>query len=539
MERMWDTPERRRALLCELVGWDSVTGTRGEARFATQLANLVRRVPWFVDHPGNVRVGELPTGTSFVTATYRHPEARDAIVLLSHFDTVDTADYGDFERLAFDPERLTAELAARPGSLPAEAAADLTTGEWLFGRGTMDMKAGLAVHLAVLEQAAAEAWPISIVLLTVPDEEVNSDGMRAATPHLRALAEEHCLCYVLFCNGEPTFPAFPGDTASYVYSGSIGKLLPSVLCFGHETHAGTPLKGLTSSFIAARVTRAMELTDAFRETHNGEVTPLPVTLDQHDRRDGYSTQTPFRTSALYNVFVMQRGADEVLDTFERVVTGAVEQCTTDYHAICEREGVEPIGEIRVLRFDALRAAAVERVGEDEVVRLTAVAAQAGDPDLREQALRIAEALLGACRDLTPAVVLLFAPPYYPAVNSSGDALVEACVARVQEQAAERYGLDVVRAHYFNGISDSSYLSFRSGSGASSAYADNCPGFGTAYDIPFDDMAWLDAPVFNLGPFGKDPHQRTERVHVASAVEQAPELLADLVLTVAHQVRRDT
>ena len=42
----------------------------------------------------------------------------------------------------------------------------------------MDMKAGLMLHLSLIELATVEQWDINLVLITVPDEEVNSSGMR-------------------------------------------------------------------------------------------------------------------------------------------------------------------------------------------------------------------------------------------------------------------------------------------------------------------------------------------------------------------------
>ena len=534
MVSSWDTPERLQQLLCELVGWDSVTRTDGEARFAQQLAARLRAVPWFVERPDAVATGAIDHDRAYVTATYRHPDAADAIVLISHFDTVDTADHGPLEPLAFDPVRLTDAYAGLVDELDAEAAADAASGEYLFGRGTMDMKAGLALHMALIERAAAEQWPISLVLLAVPDEEVNSAGMRAAVDGLLDLARDHDLRYVLFLNGEPSFPARPGDETRYLYTGSIGKIMPSVFCCGRETHAGTPMSGLTSSFLASYVTQAMEFSDAFRETAHGETTPVPVTLDQHDRRDGYSTQTPFRTSALYNVFVMEQSAEDVMRRFERVVQHAAERCLVDYRAVCARDGVEPVGELRVLRFDELRAHAVDKLGQTMVDELSAAAVADGDDDLREQSLRIVDSLLLACPELTPAIVLLFAPPYYPPVNSSADELVAACVERVQQQARDRFGIDIARSHFFNGISDLSYVSYRGGDSGSAAYERNTPGFGDTYSIPFAAMAELDAPVLNVGPFGKDPHKRTERLHVRSAFHELPELLADLVQFVASR-----
>jgi arginine utilization protein RocB len=518
MHATWNTPGGLQDLLCELVGWDSVTGTDGEARFAQLLAARLEELPL------EVRVGDA----GFVTALHRHDSTARTIVLLSHFDTVDTAEYGPLEPLAFDPVRLTEAMRESPAAFDADAQADLASGEYLFGRGTMDMKCGLALHMALLARAAAEDWPINLLLLAVPDEEVNSAGLRAAVQQLPQLADEHGLEYVLFLNGEPASPVEPGDTRPTVYSGSIGKLLPSALCFGRETHAGAPLRGLTSTWIASFLTQAMELTDAFRETVHGEATPLPVTLTQHDLRDGYSTQTTSRTSVLFNVFVMERGAAEVLATFEQVAAAAAARCMSAYREVCEREGAEPIGELRVLRYDELVAHAIEQLGPARVDELVAAALAAPIDDLREQAMHVVDTLLGACQELTPAIVLLFAPPYYPAVSSAGNELVEACVQRVQAQARERFGHDVRHAAWFELISDLSYVSFAGTTESWQAYERNTPGFGTAYSVPFAQMAALDAPVLNVGPFGKDAHQRTERVHIRHAFEQLPELLADLV-----------
>lgn len=532
MDMRWNTPERLQQLLCDLVGWSSVTGTAGEREFADRLLGRLRETQYFQQFPELVRLGEADAGRSYVTALYRHADVTDTIVLISHFDTVDTAEYGPLEPIAGDPVRLTAAMAELRDELDDETVADLDSGEWLFGRGSMDMKMGLALHMATVERAAAEGWPVNLLLLAVPDEEVNSSGMRAAVDGLHDLADEHGLRYTLFLNGEPSFPAHPHDARHHVYSGSIGKIMPSALCFGRETHAGTPLAGLTSTFIASYLTQSMEFSDAFRETVHGESTPLPVTLMQHDLRDGYSTQTPSRTSALYNVFVMEQTADDVMRGFEAVAHAAAERANDEYRRVCEREGVDPIGDVRVLRFEQLEQHAVDKLGSDVVDHLVSSAVSVGDDDLREQSMRIVDALLAACQELTPAIVLMFAPPFYPAVNSTGDDLVQACIDRVRERAREHFGRDVVQSHFFNGISDLSYVSYRGGSEGWLAYERNTPGFGRTYDIPFAGMQALAAPVLNVGPFGKDPHMRTERVHVANAFVEMPELLADLVQFIA-------
>ncbi|MCK9911279.1 hypothetical protein MXD81_19160, partial [Microbacteriaceae bacterium K1510] len=88
------------------------------------------------------------------------------------------------------------------------------------------MKCGLALHMSMLEQAVAGEFAGNLLLLTVPDEEVNSVGMRAAVPVLLELAKQHGLDYSACLNSEPIFPRYPGDENKYIYSGSIGKVLP-------------------------------------------------------------------------------------------------------------------------------------------------------------------------------------------------------------------------------------------------------------------------------------------------------------------------
>ena len=88
-------------------------------------------------------------------------------------------------------------------------------------------------------------------MTTVPDEEVNSAGMRAAVPQLVRIREEFGLTYKLFLNSEPSFSQKPLDIAEYIYSGTIGKIMPAALFYGKETHVGEPMKGMTANYIAS------------------------------------------------------------------------------------------------------------------------------------------------------------------------------------------------------------------------------------------------------------------------------------------------
>jgi len=150
-----------------------------------------------------------------------------------------------------------------------------------------------------------------------------------------------------------------------------------------------------------------------------------------------------------------------------------------------------------------------------------------DLDEREKSFRIAEKLMIQCQELSPAIVLLFAPPYYPAVNTSDDPLIMESV-KLMKETARKFDEEVSQIHYFNGLCDLSYVQYTDDSDGWTAFEKNTPVWGDTYSIPFADMQKLQAPVLNVGPFGKDAHQRTERLHIDSAFVHTPVLLEKLI-----------
>ncbi|MFC4355236.1 M20/M25/M40 family metallo-hydrolase [Chryseomicrobium palamuruense] len=527
----WQTPEQLETLVKELVSWESISTTPGEIDFAHRVAEKLCTLPYFQTNQEYLHVGDAGEGRLFLAARTKHPEAVKTIVLISHFDTVGIEEYGELAPLAFHPDELGNALQRHKDLLPPDAQRDLESGDYLWGRGTMDMKAGLVIHMATLEKAIVEEWPINMVLLTVPDEEMNSAGMRAAVTHLAKWQEELGLDYGLFLNGEPVFSMNPSDTSYRIYSGSIGKIMPSALFFGKETHVGEPMRGMTSSLLAAFMTRRMEMNPLFKEEVHGEVTPLPVTLQQKDMRESYSTQTPFMTSALYNVFTMKQSAADVMNQFETVAHAAAKEINEWYEAICQMEKVHPVGKVQVLRYEELFAYAVKKLGEKTIEAIKQECIQRDEHDDREKALQIGKKLLTRCPELAPAIILLYTPPYYPAVNSSEDALIQECIEAVKNVANEQFGLKVELGHYFNGISDLSYVNYQGDVNGWGAYESNSPVWNATYSIPFADMEKLQAPVLNVGPFGKDAHKRTERLHIRSAFVETPVLVEKVIQTV--------
>ncbi|MFP3916931.1 M20/M25/M40 family metallo-hydrolase [Lysinibacillus telephonicus] len=522
----WDTPEKLKMLLCELVSWESQTLTKGEQEFSKKLYAKFQLLPYFQTNRDYLQTVDVEGGRQVVSAMYKHPQSKKTVVLISHFDTVQIEEYGALMPLATLPEELTQAFKEEKGMLNEQAQKDLETGDYLFGRGVMDMKMGLALHMQVLERAIEERWEMNLLLITVPDEEVNSAGMRKAAVHIAQIAESYELDICLFLNSEPSFSQDPYDLQEYIYTGSIGKVMPAALFYGKETHVGEPLKGLSAPFMSAFLATEMEWNDAFCETVYGERTPLPVALKLQDLKEQYSTQTPYRAVAMYNVFLMKRSAAEILDLFEQVTARAMEKCQERYDEVCAKMNINPLGKIRTIRYSELLSYAKKKLGETAVEKLIEEVIARPDLDERDQSFFIADKLMIHCQELAPAVVVLFVPPFYPAVNSSDHPLAKKAIELVL-QASKPYEIPLQQVHYFNGISDLSYCQLSEDNGWQ-AYEMNTPVWKRTYDIPFDHIAKFKAPVLNVGPYGKDAHQISERLHMKSAFYEMPDLIYQLL-----------
>lgn len=525
---IWNTEKDLEDLICELVSWKSRTGTNGEITFANKIKEKLMKLDYFSENEKNIRFHNAGEERNAVSAIYSSGITNKTIVLISHFDTVGVDEFGELKEYAFSPRELTEKYKNRVNEFPDHVQQDIQSDEYLFGRGTMDMKMGLALHMHLLELAITEKWPINLVLVTVPDEEVNSAGMRAAVKGLVGIQQEKEFKYELFLNSEPSFTQKPHDPNYYIYSGSIGKVLPGALFYGKETHAGEPLSGLTGHYMAAYLTKEMEFNTTFREEKYNEKTPLPICLQNVDLKQEYSTQTSHHVASLYNVLLFEKTAQDIMSSFEKVTIKAMKDCEKDYFEICKREKVKPIGEIDVIVYSELKKYAVEKLGQVKVDGIIKEVFLQENLDEREKTIHISDQLMANCSELAPATILFFAPPYYPAVNSSENQLVKDKIKLAQKVLSDKFNVKAKQVHYFNGLSDLSYVNYQSDDSDWKAFKNSTPVWGSEYSIPFADMAKLRAPVMNIGPLGKDAHKFTERLHKDSAFKYTPTVLQEVI-----------
>src|SRR5699024_11832227 len=106
----WNTKEQLEELLCEVVSWESRTGTEGEITFAHKIKNKLMELDYFKKNETQIHFHGAGEGRNAVSALYQHENAKKTITLISHFDTVHTEEFGNLGDMAFDPQALTAKF---------------------------------------------------------------------------------------------------------------------------------------------------------------------------------------------------------------------------------------------------------------------------------------------------------------------------------------------------------------------------------------------------------------------------------------------
>lgn len=489
-----DIAARTREIALTLTSWPSVTQTSDEAALAPKLAALLEGF----DQVWTAAISGDEAGRSNVFALKRG-SGRRTVVLTGHFDVVPIAGYGALQPLAFDVQRLLPEIVAkleRTGQYSL-ALEDFRSGNFLPGRGLLDMKAGLAAGIATIEAYSGGG---NLLFIAVADEEDRSAGARAAVPLLPKIARKYGLEIDLIINLDAISDQGDGTAGRAVALGSIGKQLVTAFVAGTEAHACYPQDGVNAAYLAAELLTEFELAPELAEVSGGEIAAPPTALYAKDMKAGYNVTTPAQAFAYWNTLQHRRSAAEVFDISLMLARRAMVRAA---HRVQRDIPVMSYAELaaRVARTDIEAKA-------HEIAALTHL-------DLPERA-RLMTAHVWALSDLSgPVVIMGFGSIPYPAVCLTDGALEDDILA-----AAKPFGLSPVR--YFPGISDMSF--FGEASGDLSAAAANTPIWGTSFTMP--EPAGY--PCINIGPWGRDYHHWLERLHAPYAFETLPRVLLAVI-----------
>jgi arginine utilization protein RocB len=462
--------------------------------------------------PPGLEAGEWLTadGRPVVWALLRGGSPR-TVVLLTHYDTVGIDEYqslGDPAgvSIALRPEALRARLLALdPASLPAGVGEDLdqerrSPGTWMFGRGALDMKSGLAAGIGALESIAAEPSSLegSVLFVACPDEEHESAGMLRAVPGIAALRQR------LDFRGALNLDYTERPVA---YDGVAGKCLAGLYVVGQPTHVGNPFAGADATQLAAAIVDRVTTSAALTESVAGGVPPVALRL--RDVKPRYDVQTSLEAEVELNLLAFERPLERTLDLLETEVKQALADVGSRMARLAGPRGIPAPRQPQVLRYDQLAHPAGP--GEIEPPGPSADARAASWGRIR--------AAWKAARRSGPAVVIAVLPPYYPRLAPRAGGLGDRLRPWLQHR-----GVDVERHYRY--ISDASYLAWRGD--AAEVLEAVLPSWGREYRLPVAESAALDLDVVTLGPWGRDAHGLFERVDRRFAFEILPELIAGAV-----------
>ena len=536
--------ERIKKLMMELVRIQSDTGTRQEKDVEAYLHEWLGRRTYFKNHPdyfGLYPLEKDPLERSVVWGLVKG-QGDQTVILMHHHDVVDAFDYGSLAKWAYDPPRLQAALAGM--ELTAAARRDLGGNKWIFGRGTGDMKAGAAIQCVLLEEYSEKAdFKGNILLLSVPDEENLSEGMRGSLGLLSHLIAAFNLNYKLMIDSEPHEKE--QDEIGLFQVGSAGKLLAVIYVRGKKSHIGYIYQGLNPVLILSEIVLQTELNTDYCDVVRGEVSPPPSWSYMRDNKEVYDASIPASAGGYLSLISLNKTPRNSIRQLKAtckhavgLVMDKIRQSHTAYNRKLDRKEPAPSWQVKVRTFSELYQQALNDSGR-EFKDAYAEWLEAIATDIRQQrlnsteaTLKIVEMTLEHVSDLSPTVVIALSPPYYPSIHNDEFQDLPDSVANLTEYLIEiaenRWQETYRKKNYMMGITDLSYAALQNSEDIVPFIGPNMPLWQKTYDIPFAGMEALSVPVINIGPWAKDLHKFTERVYELDLCERTPALLESAI-----------
>lgn len=526
----------------QLVQIESVVNTDGEKVISHSLHTLLTSFPYFQENPSYLVIEptidddyERYNVLAFVKGT--KGTSNRTVILMGHVDTVGIDDFNQLKSLACYPDELAEAL--KKENLAEEVKEQLESGDWLFGRGTLDMKSGLASHLYLLKYYSEHPEELdgNLVFLAECDEEDSSNGILSSLKTLKRWKTEHHFEYVTAINADFVAPRFKGDQNRYIYKGTVGKLLPSFFITGSETHVGACFEGLDPNFLAAELTQQINYNPELCNEALGETTVPPVSLKQMDMKPSYDVQTALSAYVYYNFFIHSWTPKDVIDKLTEQAIIAFDRALRTYEERYENyckisgEAYRPIPwKTRVFTYEQMEENLLAEHGDmyKEHMNLFKVQLQQDKAlDSRMYAARVVEEAWKWMKDKSPAMILFYSSLYSPRIELSGKTPDELTLIQALDEAVAEvqpdYPYPIVTRNFFPYISDMSFVALSDDDAGLQAVTNNNPSWGRKHFINFQDIRDINVPVVNIGPYGIDAHKRLERLEMTYSLEVVPTL----------------
>ncbi len=516
---------------------------RGETACAEAIYKYYMSLDYFKKNPSNVKM--VKTVDDFVDrhSTYAYVKgtkgnSNRTILLIGHIDTVGVDDFGNIKKYAFDSDKLP-ELLLKL-NIADDVNEDILSGKYMFGRGALDMKSGVAGHMYLIKYFSEHTDELdgNILAYAECDEEDNSHGILTGLKEFKKLKETEGFDYIACINADYSTGYNLTDINRYVYFGSIGKLLPSFYVVGKETHVGQAYGGLDPNLIVSELTRLIELNTDLCDEAQGEVTIPPISLKQSDFKEGYTVQTALAAYAYYNFFTHSMSPADVIDICKKKAIEAfdnvVNYANESYKKYCKMSNVEYTKlpwKTRVYTWEELYVELTEKHGGKFTKHIYNFAKELNEKqptlDLRLFSIKVIEEAWKWVEDKSPAIVAFFGSIFSARIEMTGKtekeknllSAVDYSIKEVQNQCENPIKVRM----FYPYISDSSFMALSDDVDSIETLGKNMPSWKTKYFYDVEDVLSVNVPVVNIGSFGKDGHKITERVHMKYTFENVPNM----------------
>lgn len=546
-----DSYNEVKRLTSEMVAIPSINKEPdGESAVAQYVYDYFAGLDYFKEHPDYIK--KFQTKDDFVCrhSTYAFVKgtkgkSNKTVILIGHIDTVGVDDYTPIQEYAFKTEALPQKLK-ETFDLSQEVLDDIESGEYMFGRGALDMKSGVAGHMYLIKYFSEHPEELdgNILQIAECDEEDNSKGIITALDELVELKKREGFEYIACINADYSTNYSPGDEHRYIYYGSIGKLLPCFVAFGKEAHVGQAFSAFDPNLLIAEVTRNMSLNTDLCDIAQGEVAIPPISLKQTDTKVGYTVQTALTAFSYYNYFTHGLGPGEVLqkclDIGKKSFVDVIEYLNAQYRRFCELSKVDFTAlpwAPRVYSWDEFYSELAEKHGKKFTESLDAYARKLNeeDPtlDMRLFSLKVAEEAWKWHEDKSPALVVFFGSVYSARIEMTRKTEKERDLLDAVESAVEKVRPESERLiktrMFYPYISDSSFMAVCDELSSVQAIESNMPAWNHKYVHKTDKILEINVPVVNIGTFGRDGHMLTERVDMKQTFRNVPNITYETIV----------
>ena len=357
--------------------------------------------------------------------------------------------------------------------------------------------------------------------------------MRGALTLLCQLKEEFDLDYVLAVDSEP-FEA-TSDKEKVLHIGTVGKLMPVVVAQGVLSHMKEPLKGINALSLLIAVASKLDLHPDLSDQALGEQSPLPSWSYLRDLKEQYDVSTVLYAAGYFSVLHLKKTPQELLQRIKELSQEAVDEFYVKYLSLQDQARQEHvIGQPRVISYQELLDRCQKKEGFSsfqEQCEQRAYQDFLAGVSYQAIAIQQIQAYLDFLSEKTPLVVIGFAPPYYPSMNCRSLPNTSLKIGTLVDDYRHylgRRGLSLKVEEYFMGICDTSYCALERDLASYQVVLDSLATPSQVYELDLEKIAQIQVPAVNLGPWGKELHQRGERVFMEDLLDTIPSYLFGLL-----------